>query len=89
MENGWNVVATMRNPENVPDELKQSNVLITKMDVTDVDSIKKAIQEAISKFGLIDVLINNAGFYSIGVIEAIPEDEIRRQIETKDRKSVV
>jgi len=82
MENGWNVVATMRNPENVPDELKQSNVLITKMDVTDVDSIKKAIQEATCRFGLIDVLINNAGYYSIGVVEAIPEEEIRRQIET-------
>ena len=47
MDNGWNVVATMRNPENAPDALKQENVLITKMDVTDNDSIKKAIQEAI------------------------------------------
>lgn len=82
LENGWNVVATMRDPEKAPDTLKQRNVLITKMDVTDNDSIKKAIQEAIFKFGQIDVLINNAGYYSIGVVEAIPEEEIRRQIET-------
>ena len=82
MEHGWNVVATMRNPQNASADLKQENVLITKMDVTDVDSIKKAIQEATCRFGLIDVLINNAGYYSIGVVEAIPEEEIRRQIET-------
>lgn len=82
MEKSWNVVATMRNPEKAPDVLRQKNVLIIKMDVTDNESIKNSVQEAICRFGKIDVLVNNAGYYSIGVVEAIPEEEIKRQIET-------
>jgi NADP-dependent 3-hydroxy acid dehydrogenase YdfG len=38
---GWNVIATMRNPENET-ELKQlENVLVAKLDVLELDSIKK------------------------------------------------
>lgn len=82
MENGWNVAATMRNPDACPDILMNENVFVTRMDVTDTGSIKNAVEEVIQKFGQIDVLINNAGYYSIGVVEAITEEEIARQINT-------
>lgn len=81
-ENNWNVVATVRNMDRIPEILSKNNVMPVKMDVTDTESIHNAVQTAIEKFGQIDVLINNAGYYSIGVVEAISEDEIRRQIET-------
>ena len=62
---GWNVIATMRNPAKAPADLKeldpQDRVLVTKLDVTDWDTIEPAIQEGIAKFGKIDVLVNNAG----------------------------
>lgn len=82
MENGWNVAATMRNPDACPDILIKDNVFVTRMDVTDTGSIRHAVDEVIQKFGQIDVLINNAGYYSIGVVEAISEEEIARQINT-------
>ncbi|OPJ64029.1 SDR family NAD(P)-dependent oxidoreductase [Clostridium oryzae] len=55
---------------------------VVKCDVTAFDSIKNAIEEGINYFGKIDVLVNNAGFYTIGVLEAATEEHIRRQVET-------
>lgn len=79
---GWNVVATMRSPEKEKELITYSNVFLTKLDVRDSESIAAAVNAGIEKFGRIDVLINNAGYYSIGVIEAIDEEEIFRQIDT-------
>lgn len=81
-ENGWNVVATMRNPEKETELNTLENVAVVACDVTDTNSIKKAIQVAVEKFGKIDTLINNAGYYLIGVFEASTDKEIRQQIET-------
>ena len=50
---GWNVIATMRNPEQEAELSKLSNVLITRLDVLDLDSIDNAIQQGIQKFGKI------------------------------------
>ena len=60
-EKGWNVVATMRNPEKEEQLTKLDNVLITRLDVQDHDSIKNAIKQGVGRFGRIDVLVNNAG----------------------------
>jgi short-subunit dehydrogenase len=79
---GWNVIATMRNPEN-ESELKQlEQVLVTKLDVLDLDSIQQAFIEGIQTFGSIDVLLNNAGYGAYGPLEAFSRDQVLRQFNT-------
>lgn len=81
-EKGWNVIASMRKPENEHELTKLGGVLVTYCDVTKEYSIKEAIAEGISAFGRIDALVNNAGYYSIGPFEASTSTEVQRQIQT-------
>lgn len=78
---GWNVIATMRKPEGEESLNKLENVLVTRLDVTDHDSIATAVQEGIQRFGKIDVALNNAGYGSYGALEATSIEKIRRQYE--------
>lgn len=80
-ERGWNVVATMRTPENETEFLKFNNILVLLLDVEKKDTIQNAVAEAIQRFGKIDVLVNNAGYGTIGLLEAATEEQIRRQFE--------
>ncbi|NKY16787.1 SDR family oxidoreductase [Tsukamurella spumae] len=74
---GWKVVATMRTPRE--DVLPLSDrIRIVQLDVTDPDSVTAAFAAA----GPIDVLVNNAGIGSIGVVEAMSMDKARELFET-------
>lgn len=79
--NGWNVVATMRNPEKEEDLDKLDNVLIARLDVQDPASIINAITKGIERFGKIDALVNNAGYGLMGIFETITREQIQRQYE--------
>ncbi len=68
-KNGWNVIATMRSPQKETDLTQLENVLVTRLDVTDSESIEAAIAQGREKFGTIDVLVNNAGFGGHGCLE--------------------
>ena len=80
--NGWNVVATMRNPEKETELITLENILVTKLDVLDLESIKNSINDGIQKFGSIDVLLNNAGYGAYGPLESFPREKIIRQFNT-------
>ncbi len=81
-DRGWNVIATMRTPENEQELAGRENVLVPRLDVLDLDSISKAVQAGIEAFGRIDVLLNNAGYGAYGPLEAFPRENIVRQFNT-------
>lgn len=81
-EKGWNVVATMRTPEKENELTQLENVLVARMDVTDLDSVRNAVKAGIERFGKIDVLVNNAGYGAYGPLEAFPRENIVRQFNT-------
>ena len=54
---GWNVVATMRSPEQEKQLEGLDSVVVTRLDVTDSESIATAVESAIAHFGKIDVLL--------------------------------
>lgn len=79
---GWNVIATMRSPEKETELINIPNVFVTKLEVTDIPSIRTAVQQGIGKFGQIDTLVNNAGYGQIGLFEAVSSEKIQAQFDT-------
>jgi NAD(P)-dependent dehydrogenase (short-subunit alcohol dehydrogenase family) len=53
-----------------------------RLDLTDSDSIKKAVESIVAKEGRIDVLINNAGMHTGGPVETSPVVNIKLQMDT-------
>lgn len=84
LEQGFRVVATARKPETLNDlaEKYPEMVRAVRLDVTNREEVRAAIAGAISEFGRIDVLVNNAGYGSIGALEEFEDEQIRRQFET-------
>jgi NAD(P)-dependent dehydrogenase (short-subunit alcohol dehydrogenase family) len=80
--NGWNVAATQRTPEKEKDFANLANVKLYALDVTNLSSVEQAIDQAISDFGQLDVVINNAGYGVDGTFEAMTDEVIEKQFST-------
>jgi NAD(P)-dependent dehydrogenase (short-subunit alcohol dehydrogenase family) len=71
-------VATARNLESM-DSLVAN--LKLPLDVTNPESIQKAVGYTVERFGRVDVLVNNAGYSQVGAIEDLPEDQVQRMYD--------
>lgn len=80
-DKGWHVIATMRNPGNETELAGLANVTLLKLDVTDRLQIENTITKVVQQYQ-VDVVLNNAGYGLIGVLEAFTDEQISRQIET-------
>ncbi|MDQ3279096.1 MAG: SDR family oxidoreductase [Bacteroidota bacterium] len=84
LSKGDKVAATFRKAEQASTFTQQhgDNGQGILLDVTNEEQIQNGIQKAFNKFGRIDVLVNNAGYGTIGAIEEFSLEEIRAQMET-------
>ncbi|TAE75687.1 MAG: SDR family oxidoreductase [Bacteroidetes bacterium] len=81
-QKGWNVIATMRTPQNETELTAFQNIKLVQLDVTDDKSIENATSESIKLFGGVDVVVNNAGYGAVGAFEAATQAQIKRQFDT-------
>jgi NAD(P)-dependent dehydrogenase (short-subunit alcohol dehydrogenase family) len=80
---GHAVVATGRNTDRVTQAVgDHEGLLVVALDVTDADSVQAAIDATVTRFGRIDVVVNNAGNFKAGFFEEITPGDFRAQVET-------
>ncbi|HEX3784494.1 MAG TPA: SDR family oxidoreductase [Pseudonocardiaceae bacterium] len=81
-EAGWNVVATVRDKGrlDVHDEVDNVHTLVLDVDDEQVDLGFGETARAV--FGRVDALINNAGYFQSGPLEATTMEQAHRQFQT-------
>ncbi|SHF95516.1 SDR family oxidoreductase [Flavobacterium defluvii] len=78
---GWNVIATMRNPEKETELSQLKNVTLLALDVTHYDQIQSTVKKAL-ELSDIDIVFNNAGYGLIGPLESLSDSQITKQLDT-------
>jgi NAD(P)-dependent dehydrogenase (short-subunit alcohol dehydrogenase family) len=82
---GDRVVATGRNVEKLRNALRgvaTDDLEILQLDVADEAQASTAVAQAMTRFGRIDVVLNNAGYSLVGNFEELTTQEIERQLAT-------
>lgn len=80
---GDRVAATSRTVASLTEALGPASgqFLPLQVDLGDEQSIGDAIAQTIEKFGKVDVVVNNAGYAQQGTVEALCDDELRRNFD--------
>ena len=80
---GYRVAATSRNKEGFDQAVDASSdeFLPLNMSLTDPQDVQRAVSDAVSHFGTIDVIVNNAGYASMGAVEELNAEEVHRNFD--------
>ncbi|PFH11538.1 NADP-dependent 3-hydroxy acid dehydrogenase YdfG [Collimonas sp. PA-H2] len=80
---GHRLVATARDTSRLADLQARygEQMRVAALDVTDAKAAQAAVQLALSAFGRLDVLVNNAGFGHIAPFEQTADEDFRAQID--------
>lgn len=80
LDHGFQVVTAARRIDQMAD-LKQLGATVIPLDISKEASIAAAVAEIETKFGGVDLLVNNAGFGLYGAVEDVPIADARYQFE--------
>lgn len=80
---GDRVVATARSTDALHDLVAAApdRALALELDVTNREQVELAKRGALEHFGAVDVLVNNAGFASVGAVEELEEGALRHLMD--------
>jgi NAD(P)-dependent dehydrogenase (short-subunit alcohol dehydrogenase family) len=79
-DRGYIVYAAARRIERMA-PLAEAGIRAIRVDVTDDASLTAFVSQIVSETGRVDLLVNNAGYGSLGALEEVPMAEARRQFD--------
>ena len=83
LSQGYNVAATSRTVDALREAVgtASDNFLALAMNLLDEQDIKAAIDQTVSRFGSVDVIVNNAGYGLMGGLEELSDMETRANFD--------
>jgi len=83
LEHGDRLAATARDRDAIAPLVDEfpDQAMALQLDVRDTDAARDTVDDAVSRFGQVDVVLNNAGYGHVGAIEELTDAELRQQLD--------
>src|SRR4051794_932203 len=82
LNQGYKVAATSRSQSDLENAVgSHTNFLPLAVDILNEQSVAEAVNQTISRFGSLDVVVNNAGYGLVGALEELTDAESRQNFD--------